>query len=88
MNEVELLQLQNGQKGKRIIKDNSAYTGEWGLIHCITDIQFDAITDDSLHPDDTYLNIIFPQGAVIGGKFSSIQLMSGIIIVYERNGTI
>lgn len=78
---TELLLTGLGQQGSTVINSTDRFSGDWSLIHCLTDCIFDEYIDDMM--DGSLTSITIPQGAVLGGQIKALKLSSGTVIAYQ-----
>ena len=71
-----------GQGGGIVIADSGTYTGNFRWIQGITDFEISAIASSNISDTNGLLSNSIPAGVGIGGRFTSIQLNSGIVIAY------
>lgn len=85
------ISLELGQLGANVIEDTAEYTGDWGVIQALTDVAFTKLTSSTMRSaDDT---AVYPAASWSGknlfggdrlfGRFSTIQLASGVAICYK-----
>ena len=71
-----------GQGGGIVIVDNEMYTGNFRWIQVISDCEIAAIFSSNIVSVSSLEGITIPAGIGIGGRFTSIQLNSGLVIAY------
>lgn len=72
-----------GQGGGLYIDETTgAVSGNWRWIQVITDSVFADITSSNIVDLSQISTVTIPAGTGIGGKFSSINLTSGVVIAY------
>jgi len=71
-----------GQGGGIVISDTSTVTGNFRWIQGITDFEITDITSSNISNDAGLTAITIPAGVGIGGRFTSIELTSGVVIAY------
>jgi hydroxylamine reductase (hybrid-cluster protein) len=78
-----------GRLGSRWITDTTAFTGNWGIIECMTDCAFTTLTSGTRPDGATKLMLgtldakTLTKGQRIYGHFTAITLASGSVIAYE-----
>lgn len=82
-----------GGLGAVIITNTSAYTGDWAVIHALTDTVFSVLTSQTVRLNSTTSALpgsaafTLPAGHDIYGRFSAITLTSGSCIAYSAVAT-
>ena len=71
-----------GQGGGIVISDSSTVTGNFRWIQVITDCEITDITSSNISDVAGLTAITIPAGVGIGGRFTSIELSSGVVIAY------
>lgn len=72
-----------GQQGGIVIAAGENANGNFRWIQMITDTVLDALTAPNLlNADPSLLDITIPAGIGIGGKITSITVLTGIVIAY------
>ena len=74
--------LQGQGGGLYIDETTGAIDGNWRWIQVITDAVFNDITSSNIADLSNISGVTVPAGIGIGGRFSSIDLQSGVIIAY------
>ena len=78
-----------GQLGSDFIGDTNPYTGQWGIIYCLTACTFSTLTSGKLADGSTscmsgtLTGISLSPGMSIYGIFTAITLASGKIVAYK-----
>lgn len=73
-----------GLNGGRVVDSTSAFTGEWGLLEVITQTVINSITITSLENASGLESITLPAGTIIRGNITSVELTSGVVILYNK----
>ena len=71
-----------GQGGGMVISDSNTYTGNFRWIQFLTDSEIGDIASSNISNAIGFAGALVPAGVGIGGRFTSIQLASGIAIAY------
>jgi hypothetical protein len=74
--------LQGQGGGLYIDETTGVISGNWRWIQVITDAVFNDITSSNIDGLSLISGVTIPAGIGIGGRFSSIDLQSGVIIAY------
>ena len=74
--------LQGQGGGHYIDATTGVISGNWRWIQVITDSVFADITSSNIADLSQISTVTIPAGTGIGGKFSSIDLTSGVVIAY------
>ena len=87
---VEQGNLGLGQLGAKFISDTAVHTGTFVAIHCLEETVFNVLTPEDTvsgygvgsHNGNTMAGETIPAGATIFGRWTTIDLTSGLIIAY------
>ena len=79
-----------GQAGAKFISDQAVHTGNFVAIQCIEDTVFNALTPSDTtygygvgsYNGNTMASETIPAGTVIYGRWTTIDLTSGLVIAY------
>ena len=79
-----------GQAGAKFISDTSAHTGTFVAIHCLEDTVFSVLTPEDAdsgygvgsYNGNTMASETIPAGAIIFGRWTTVDLASGLVIAY------
>ena len=71
-----------GQGGGIVISDSGTYTGNFRWIQFMTDCDIGSIISSNISNAAGFESLAVPAGVGIGGRFTSIQLTSGVAIAY------
>ena len=71
-----------GQGGGQVISDASTYTGNFRWIQFLTDSEINGIASSNISNAVGFAGALVPAGVGIGGRFTSIQLATGVAIAY------
>jgi hypothetical protein len=71
-----------GQGGGEVLNAGGGTIAALRWIQCITDCVFASISSPNLASPDDLTGITIPAGVGIGGLFESVELSSGVAIVY------
>jgi hypothetical protein len=74
--------LQGQGGGLYIDETTGVISGNWRWIQVITDAVFNDITSSNIDDLSNISGVTVPAGIGIGGRFSSIDLQSGVVIAY------
>ena len=74
--------LQGQGGGLYIDSATGVISGNWRWIQVITDAVFNDITSSNIADLSNISGVTVPAGIGIGGRFSSIDLQSGVVIAY------
>ena len=89
---VQALNLSLGQMGSTFLSTTGsvAASGPYGVVHCLTAVQFAQLTDAYRDGDNLIASAFsFPAGTVLYGQFTAVQLASGSMaaIAYKFSRT-
>ena len=71
-----------GQGGGIVISDTDTYTGNFRWIQVVSDCVIYDIASSNIVSASDLASVTIPSGVGIGGRFTSIQLTSGVVIAY------
>lgn len=72
-----------GQGGGIVLTDGDGVSGDFRWIQVLTDTEFGGVSSSNIEDIFTKLNGTIPAGVGIGGKFTTINITSGIVIAYR-----
>jgi hypothetical protein len=86
----EALNASMGQAGAKFISDNEEHTGSFVAIQCIEDTVFATLTPSDTtygygvgsYNGNTMASETIPAGTVIYGRWTTVDLTSGLVIAY------
>ena len=84
------MKIENASRGGKLYADSAAHTpegqspGPWGVIQILADTKFHTLTGtlDGVANTTSGNAPTVPSGTVLEGRFSTLQLHSGIVIAY------
>lgn len=79
--EKEIGNITAGQGPKDIISDTNTHTGNWVVLHAVTDVVFDTLVDSTINSGSMNGKTLYA-GQVYFGDVTSIKLTSGTLIAY------
>tara|TARA_R110000796_G_scaffold126846_1_gene241903 strand:+ start:2479 stop:2778 length:300 start_codon:yes stop_codon:yes gene_type:complete len=87
---VEAQNASMGQAGAKFISDEAVHTGKFVAIQCLEDTVFNALTPDDTtngygvgsYNGNTMASEIISAGTTIYGRWTTIDLTSGLVIAY------
>ena len=71
-----------GQGGGILLEANGQEVGNFRWIQVITDTEFNALTSTNIDGISGLVGVTIPAGVGIGGKFTEIEVTSGLVIAY------
>jgi hypothetical protein len=80
-NPSELLNVQIGLGGSKVINDTDRHTGKWKVVTALADAVIDEYEDSKM--TGSLSGITLKQGASVAGLVTVIKLTSGTVIAYE-----
>jgi len=76
----------NGENGGEYINDTDDHTGEWNAVYCSEDTVFATNTVCNISNFSALVTdaTVFAQGQTLYGRFTTIDLVSGAVIAYNK----
>jgi len=72
----------HGLGGGIVLGTGDYYEGKIRWIQVLNDAQFDGFSSENITDDQKLVGITLPAGLGFGGKFTYVELTSGIVIAY------